>query len=108
MKHWLTLSYRGASKRIPVRRDATGLEKLANLNDLFLGKIVLTVRKHGGMAIELYMHAISRPVLHFGAQILEEMNDFPEIDIGADRMGEKGVQDLAVMMIHFMPGVRRF
>jgi hypothetical protein len=50
--------------------------------------------------VERDADAVAGLVVDFGAEFFQDVHDLLEIGVGADRMGEQRVQDLAVVMIH--------
>ena len=52
------------------------------------------------MPAQLHADPCTRPVVDLGAEVGEKMLDILEADIGADRMREESVQNLAVTVIH--------
>jgi len=87
-------------KWVLVGRDVARFEILTHLRNFFLWQSVISVGENGRVTIEFHTDPIAGFILHFGPEILQHMNDFLEVDIGADGVGEKSVQGLAMMVIH--------
>ena len=82
------------------RVNSTGLEEFPDQRHLFLRQAVLGMVERGGMTVELYANPIARLVVDFGAELLENVHNVIEVDIGAHRVCEEGVQNFAMAMIH--------
>ena len=77
------------------RVNSTGLEEFPDLRHLFLGQTVLSMAENGGMPVELYANPIARLVIDFGGEFLEHVHHVFKVDVGAHRVCEEGVQNLA-------------
>jgi hypothetical protein len=56
------------------------------------------------LPLERDLDLFARPVVDFGAEMVEHMGHIVEVDIRAERMGEKGMQDFAMVMVHVCLG----
>ena len=79
----------------PCRVNSTDLEEFSDLRHLFIGKAVLSMAERGGVTVELYANPIARLVIDFGAEPLEHVHYVFEVDVGAHRVCEEGVKNLA-------------
>src|SRR5215813_6839188 len=76
------------SKRKLVWRDTTGFKKLPHSDDFLLWQIAMSVRECSGTSIEHHTDSIAGLIVHLCPQVLQEMYDFFEINIRAERVSE--------------------
>jgi hypothetical protein len=80
--------------------DAACLQELSDLLHFLDGKALLGVVDRNAMPAKLHADPCTPPIVDLGAEVGEKMLDILEADIGADRMREESVQNLAMMVIH--------
>jgi hypothetical protein len=92
------------SDGIGFRRDAAILEKFPDLHDFRLRHAMGVAVEDRLLPLERDLDLVARPVVDFGAEMVEHMGHIVEVDIRAERMGEKGMQDFAMVMVHVCLG----
>ncbi|MFM7421124.1 MAG: hypothetical protein ACKO54_15710 [Alphaproteobacteria bacterium] len=89
------------SKRVIARRIHPRMrQKLANCHYLILGKAVLGIVEGMRLAIQLHRQAARAIMGYLAPQLPKHGLNRLGVNIGADGMGEDGVQYLAMTMIH--------
>jgi len=80
--------------------DPAGFEKSPDLRNFIRGQAVLGMAECRRMSAEIYANSSARSVVDLRAERFEDTRHIPEADIGADRMRENRMQNLAMMVIH--------
>jgi hypothetical protein len=89
------------SKRVIAHRIYARLrQKMANGHYLILGEAVLAIVEGMGMAAELHGQVTGPVMGNLGTEFPKHCLKDLGINIGADRVGEDGVQYLAMTMVH--------
>jgi len=89
------------SKRVIAYRIHARLrQKMANGHYFILGKAMLAIVEGMGMAAELHGQVAGPVMGHLGTEFLKHCLYSLGVNIGADGVGEDGVQYLAVTMVH--------
>jgi hypothetical protein len=98
------------SKRVVAHRiNASLRQKMPNCHYLILGKAVRAIMEGMGLPIQLHGQPAGPVMGYLGAEFLKDGLNRLGVNIGADGVGEDGVQYLAMTMVHggaaFLMGV---
>src|SRR5271166_61276 len=95
-------------REITRRVDAGRLEELAQRRNLLFRKGMTGTVKSVGMSVELHHDMTMAAMSHFAAERLDHGIGQPRVDITADRVGEQGMQRIALLVVHRSRDSRRY